>query len=415
MIAIAFVSIWGAVHHQGPFTGPGPLVNVLSLQLFLLFTAAPFMALAAVVEESKDTERALRQRDRELNEAQRLAHTGSWQWDLSSDAMTWSAELYRLARRNPELSTPSLKDHEQFFAPESWDRLKQSVEKALQTGAPYELDLEGIRSDGTRLWLTCRGEIVVDAYGHPIYLRGTTQDITDRKLSEQALLAVSGRLITAQEEERARIARELHDDLSQRMALLHVSLEKLKQEIPGLPTQLEQQLDNIAEMAMEVSSNIHGLSHRLHPSRLDTLGLVGSLRGLCREFSEQYKIQVQFFSDGIPGQISKDVTVCLFRIAQEALRNVVKHSGATSAGVDLSGNADGIHLCISDSGHGFNVESVKGAAGLGLVSMRERLRLVNGRLSIESEPTHGTRIRVRIPQVTVTAHADSKISQRPSG
>jgi len=119
MIAIAFVSIWGAVRHQGPFTGPGPLVNVLSLQLFLLFTAAPFMVLAAVVEESKDAERALRQRDRELNEAQRLAHTGSWQWDPGSDVMTWSAELYRLARYDPELPPPCFKDHEQFFVPES--------------------------------------------------------------------------------------------------------------------------------------------------------------------------------------------------------------------------------------------------------------------------------------------------------
>jgi signal transduction histidine kinase len=408
MIAIAFVSIWGAVHHQGPFTGPGSLINVLSLQLFLLFTAAPFMVLAAVVEESKDAERALRQRDRELNEAQRLAHTGSWQWDPGSDDVTWSAELYRLARYDPELPPPPFKDHEQFFAPESWDRLKRSVEKALQTGVPYELDLEGIRSDGTKLWLTSRGEAVVDAYGHPIYLRGTTQDITDRKLSEQALLAVSGRLITAQEEERARIARELHDDLSQRMALLHVSLEELKQRIPGPGSQVEQQVDNIVRMAEEVSSNIHGLSHQLHPGRLDTLGLVGSLRGLCREFSEQYKLQVQFLSGKVPGQISKDVTVCLFRIAQEALRNVVKHSGATSAVVDLSGNADGIHLCISDSGHGFNVESAKGATGLGLISMRERLRLVDGHLSIESEPSHGTRIRVRIPQVAVTAHVDSK-------
>jgi signal transduction histidine kinase len=406
MVAIAFVSIWGAVHHQGPFTGPGPLINVLSLQLFLLFTAAPFMALAAVVEESKDAERALRQRDRELNEAQRLAHTGSWKWDPGADAMTWSAELYRLARYDPELPPPSFKDHEQFFTPESWDRLKRSVEKALQTGVPYELDLEGVRSDGTRLWLTTRGETVVDADGQPSYLRGTTQDITDRKLSEAALLAVSGRLISAQEEERARIARELHDDLSQRMALLHVSLEKFKQSIPGLASEVEQQLDNIVRMATEVSSNIHGLSHQLHPARLDSLGLVGSLRGLCREFSEQHKLQVQFIHSGIPEQIPKDVTVCLFRIAQEALRNVVKHSGETSAEVELSGNANAIELCISDSGRGFDIESVKGVVGLGLISMRERLRLIGGHLSLESDQYHGTRIRVRIPQVAITADVD---------
>ncbi len=415
MIALAFVSIWGAVNHRGPFAGSGPLVDVFSLQLFLFFTAAPFMALAAVAEESKDTEQALRRRDRELNDAQRLAHTGSWQWDPGSDAVTWSAELYRLARYDPKLPPPSFKDQGRFFAPKSWDRLMLSVERTLQTGAPYELDLEAVLSDGTKLWLTSRGEAVVDAKGHPIYLRGTIQDITDRKLTQDSLLALTGRLITAQEEERARIARELHDDLSQRMALLQIGLEQFKEGMPDLSSDAQQQLDNVAELAMEVSSDVRGLSHQLHPSILDTLGLVGSLRSFCREFSAQHKVQVQFLHTDIPGEISKDVTLCLFRITQEALRNVVKHSRAAEAEVNISGNADEIELCISDSGQGFDVESVKGAVGLGFVSMRERLRLVGGHLSISSEPSHGTRIRVRIPQVAMTEHAKSSTYQDRNG
>jgi integral membrane sensor domain MASE1 len=141
MIAIAFVSIWGAVHGRGPFAEPGQSVNVVSLQLFLFFTAAPFMALAAVVEESKDAEQALRQKDSALNEAQRLAQIGSWQWDIRSDVVTWSAELYRLAGHNPGLPPPNFKNLEQFYTPESWARLKQSVERAVQTGERYELDL----------------------------------------------------------------------------------------------------------------------------------------------------------------------------------------------------------------------------------------------------------------------------------
>jgi signal transduction histidine kinase len=413
MIALAFVSIWGAVHHRGPFAESGQLINVLSLQLFLFFTAAPFMALAAVAEENKDTEQALRQRDSELNEAQRLAHTGSWKWDPGSDTVTWSAELYRLARYDPTLPAPSFKDHDRFFAPKSWDRLKQSVERTLRTGVPYELDLEAIGSDGTKLWLTSRGEAVVDANGYPIYLRGTTQDITDRKLTEEALLGLSGRLITAQEEERARIARELHDDFSQRLALLQNSLEHFKQDLPDLSSEARQQMDNIADMVTELSSNIHDLSQQLHPSRLETLGLVGSLNGLCREFSRPHKLQVLFVHADISGQLPKDVTLCLFRITQEALRNVVKHSGAAEAKVELSSDPDEIYLCISDAGQGFDVESVKGVAGLGLISMRERLRLVRGNLSIESEPSHGTRIRVRIPQVVMTEHANSRTYQDP--
>jgi len=411
MLAVAFVSIWGAVHGRGPFTGPGPFVNVLSLQLFLFFTAAPFMALAAVVEETRDAEQALRQRDSELNEAQRLAQTGNWQWDPASDAVTWSAELYSIAGCDPRLPPPCFKDQEQFFAPESWARLKQSVERALRTGMPYQLDLEGTRADGTRVWVTSRGEAVVDVSGHPLYLRGTTQDITERKLSEETLFAMSGRLITAHEEERTRIARELHDDLSQRMALLQIGLDQFQQEMPGLSPEARQQLQDIAGIATEVSSDIHGLSHQLHPSKLDTLGLVSSLKGFCGEFSGQHKLPVQFLYSDIPDLVPKDVTLCFFRIAQEALRNVVKHSGSTEAEVELAGSADGMELCISDSGHGFDVESVKGVAGLGLISMRERLRLVGGQLSIESEPSRGTRIRARIPRVAIDIRANHDLDE----
>jgi len=407
MIAIAFVSIWGAIHGRGPFTGPGLLINVSSLQLFLFFTAAPFMALAALVEETNDVEQALRQRDTELNEAQRMAQTGSWRWDPRTDAITWSAELYRLSGCNPKLPPPSFKDHEKFFATESWNRLKPAVEKALREKVPYELDLEAKRLDGSRLWLTSRGEAVVDPSGHPIYLRGTTQDITDRKLSEDALMAMSGRLITAQEEERTRIARELHDDLSQRMAVLQIGLEQLKQGLPDISPKAQQQLHTIAEAAREVSSDIHSLSYQLHPARLELLGLVASLKGFCKEFSTQHKIDVQFLHGNIPGQIPKDVTLCLYRITQEALQNVVKHSEAAGAEVELSGHSAEIELCISDSGRGFDVESAKRAAGLGLVSMRERLRLVGGNLSIESAPSQGTRIRVRVPQVQITAARDT--------
>ena len=396
VIAIAFVSIWGAVHGRGPFTGPGPVIQVLSLQLFLFFTAAPFMVLAAVVEESKDAERTLRQRDRDLNEAQRLAKTGSWQWDPDSDAVTWSAELYRLAGYDPGLPPPSFKDHEQFFTLESWGRLKEGMEKALLTGASYQLDLEGKRPHGGRRCLTYRGEPVIDGSGRPIYVRGTTQDITDRKLSEEAIVALSGRLITAQEEERSRIARELHDDLSQRMALLHISLERMSS-VAGLSVQAHQDLAKMTEMTTEMSSDIDNWSHQLHPSKLELLGLVRSLQALCREFTVQHKIEFRFLHRDVPGKLPKDVTLYLYRITQEALRNVVRHSEAAEAEVKLSGGVDEIELSISDSGQGFDVESAKEGSGLGIISMRERLRLIGGHLSIESEPSHGTRIRVRVP------------------
>jgi PAS domain S-box-containing protein len=415
IIAMAFLSIWEAVHGRGPFTEPGPVINVSSLQLFLFFTAAPFMTLAVLVEERKNAERALRQRDRELNEAQRLAQTGSWQWDPRTQAVTWSAELYRLAGYDPQPSPPSFKDHQRFFTPDSWERLKHSIEKTLRTGVPYELDLEAIRADGTRLWVTTRGEAVVDDTGHPTYLRGTTQNITERKRSEEALVAMSGRLITAQEEERTRIARELHDDLSQRMAIVQIGLEEFKQAVPSLSKQAQQQLDNLAEVLSDVSSDLHGLSRQLHPVMLGSLGLLTSLKRVCTEFCTQHKLQVQFVHKDIPGEIPNDVALCLFRIVQEALRNVVKHSGAKTAEIELFGHAEEIHLCISDPGSGFNVASANRAVGLGLVSMRERSRLVGGHFSIESQLNSGTRIRVRVPKLALTNPLDGKNNPAPNG
>jgi PAS domain S-box-containing protein len=402
MIAIAFLSIWGAVHGQGPFAEPGRTIDVVSLQLFLFFMTAPFMALAALVEERKDAEQVLRQRDGALNEAQRLAQLGSWRWDPISDAVTWSAELYRLSGYNSKLPAPSFKEHEQFFTPESWDRLRQSVEKALRTGVPYELDLEGIRTDGTRIWLTSRGEAVVDANGRPIYLRGTTQDITERKRSEAALLSVSGRLISAQEEERIRIASELHDDLSQRMALLAIGLEQFEQEMPRSSSDAREQLHQIAGIAKEVSSEIHHLSHQLHSRKLDTLGLVSAAGGFCREFSTKHDLQIEFIHEDIPAHVPKDVTLCFFRILQEALRNVMKHSGATQAKVELRGHGDWMELCISDTGIGFDPELASDGAGIGLIIMRERTRLVGGELLLESKPLLGTKIRARVPLPSIT-------------
>jgi PAS domain S-box-containing protein len=230
------------------------------------------------------------------------------------------------------------------------------------------------------------------------YVVAVVRDITGRKLAEETLSSFGRRLIEAQDRERSRVARELRDDLNQGMALLHIGLGRFEQGVPDLPSEAREQLHSIARVATKVSSSIHNLSHQLHPSLLDLVGLVPSVEGLCREVSDKHNLQVQFVNHGIPMQMRKDVALCLFRITQEALRNVVQHSGAAAAIVELSAPDDRIELCVSDSGVGFNPDSAEGASGLGLIIMQQRLRLVEGQLSVESEPSHGTRIRVRIPR-----------------
>jgi signal transduction histidine kinase len=260
----------------------------------------------------------------------------------------------------------------------------------------YQTIYRVLRPDGAVIWLEVRGHALFDDKGKLLTIIGMVADVTARKRAERELWELSGRLIHAHEEERTRIARELHDDLSQRLALLQISVERLEQDTAELPSEARQQLNNIAVLTGECSSELHDISHQLHPSRLDTLGLVPALEGFCREFSVQHDLQVQFVHGDVSRQIPKDVSLCVFRIAQEALRNVVKHSGATEAQVELTHSGNQIDLCISDPGAGFDPASAKGE-GLGLISMRERLRLIGGHLSIESELSRGTRIRARVP------------------
>src|SRR6267143_6456321 len=166
------------------------------------------------------------------------------------------------------------------------------------------------------------------------------------------------------------------------MVLLQMGLDVFMQNIDGLKPSARELLQNISELASEVSSDLHNVSHQHHPARLYLIGLVATVRDYCRELSRQHHLQVEFVHQDVPAETPNDVALCLFRIVQEALRNVVKHSGAAEAKVELSGHGDRIDLCISDSGAGLSPQSAKGERGLGLISMRERLRLVRGHLSV---------------------------------
>ena len=648
---VALMSIWGAVHGRGPFTESDPVSRVFFLQLFLLFTAAPFLVLAVLVEERKSaeegmreswerfrlaaqagkmfayewnattdvmvrspeslellgknqptqtsgrqiftnchpddrerltaaatklspekpylevsyrmirpdgtviwvegngrayfdtrgqmlriigtvadvterkrTEEALHQREQDLLEAQRVSQIGSWQWNPTTDEVVWSAELYRIAGRDPHLPPPAFEEQTQLYTPESWDRLKRAIGEALQTGAPYTLDLEIVRPDGSTRWITDRGEVLRDGTGRITRLRGTAQDITERKhaedelraseekfrsvfrdagvgmiivspegrflaaneafcdclgyteeellqrtvesvtfpedwprfsqklnealelgesfqrvekrclhksgrivttessaslirgssgearyfvgevlditerkVAEEALSGVSGRLIEAHEEERSWIARELHDDFNQRVALLATILERVKQDLPAAEEGARRGVEEAAQHVTELGSDIQALSHRLHSSKLEFLGLVAAVGGFCREFSNRQNVNIDFHSENIPKALPKEISLCLFRVLQEALQNSLKHSGERRFAVSLQCAKGEIELTVRDSGVGFDPEKIISGHGLGLTSMKERLKLVDGQLSIDSKPLEGTTIHARVP------------------
>ena len=269
MIVISFMSIWGAIHGEGPFEGPGPFQEVLAMQLFLLFAAIPFMILAAMAEE--------------------------------------------------------------------------------------------------------------------------------RERHQKVLSSVSTRLIEAQEKERVRIARELHDDINQRLALVSVALSRLKMNSPVSQEIAENHVEQVQRDVLEIGKDVQALSHRLHSSKLEYLGLAAAAGGFCKEFSTQNNVEIDFRCENISRNVPSEISLCVFRVLQEAVQNASKYSGTRRFAASLEGTPKEIYLAVHDSGIGFNPESVTNGHGLGLISMRERMKLVDGQLSIVSTPEHGTTVHARVP------------------
>jgi len=232
------------------------------------------------------------------------------------------------------------------------------------------------------------------------------QDITERVESEAKLGALRDRLTRVQDDERARIARELHDDLGQRLALLTIQLSELLQASQDVAPSLAEQLETSRKLSEEICVEANLLSHRLHPSRLAHIGLTNALSRLCDEFVQQGSLGIDFHHDEIP-ELPSEVTTCLYRVAQEAIRNAEKHSGSRQVRVELAARSDSISLCVSDSGLGFAATAADCSTGLGLVSMAERMRSVGGALSVQSEVNRGTRIEASVP-LSPQAQANSK-------
>jgi signal transduction histidine kinase len=221
-------------------------------------------------------------------------------------------------------------------------------------------------------------------------------DVTDRRRAERALRELSGRLIAAQEQERHRIARELHDDLSQRIALLAMELEQLPRQPSPSAAKLSLRARALWQKASEISADLHRVSHQLHPTKLEALGLVPAINGFCQELWRQHHLQVRFAHHNVPGTIPRDVALCLYRIVQEALHNVIKHSGVLQAEVQLTETmSHELQLQIADSGVGFAVDTWP-STGLGLISMRERVHSVDGEIVVHAAPGRGTRIAVTV-------------------
>jgi len=217
-----------------------------------------------------------------------------------------------------------------------------------------------------------------------------------RRAAEERLHQLSGRLITAQEEERSRIARDLHDDASQRLALLAIELDQL-------------QAPSLADQARALSGDLHRIAHQLHPASLDQLGLLPAARRFAAELAARHGVEIEVSSDAWPDDVPRETALVLYRVMQEALQNAVRHSGAARIEVAFRRNRHGMAVRVADSGRGFAPEQLEGEHGLGLAGMRERLRLVGGALLVDSQPGGGTIIEAGLPPVPTATPGASRV------
>jgi PAS domain S-box-containing protein len=394
LIVVTSLSIWGAVYGRGPFSHLVPLTDPLPLQMFLIFASTPFMLLAALSEEHQQAADVVRESEERFRLVANTAPVMIWMAGTDKLCNYFNQPWVEFTGRRLEAELGN--GWVEGVHKEDLKRCLETYSQAFDQRQSFAMEYRLRRNDGEYRWIL---DIGVPRFNQDRSFAGyigSCLDITDRKLAEEALATVGSRLIEAHEEERTWIARELHDDIVQRVALVTAELEQ-DQQAADATTGVNDHIGQALQRLADLGKDIQALSHRLHSSKLEYLGLASAVQSFCRELSEQRKVRIEFKQSDIPAVIPKEISLCLFRVVQEALQNAVKHSAAQDVTVEVHGTKEGINLIVSDSGVGFNWQDAMNRRGLGLISMRERLRLVNGELSIQSTPGRGTTVVARVP------------------
>jgi PAS domain S-box-containing protein len=280
--------------------------------------------------------------------------------------------------------------------PDDFGHCMTTYVEAFENRESFRTEYRLRRFDGDYRWVLDSGVPRFNTDGSFAGYIGSLIDITDQKLAQETLSNLSQRLMQAQEEERASIARELHDDLAQRATTLVLRLQTLARDLsPG--TNEHVRLQALCDQAFTLAKAIPALSHRLHSTSIAQIGIAAAAESLCQELSEQHQVTIDFMHEGIPENLAQDVAICLFRVLQESLTNAIRHAGVRNFTVALTAVPTEIQLTVSDAGAGFDFKMATKGRGLGLVSMKERLSAVGGDVVIESQPGAGTTVRVRVP------------------
>lgn len=373
------------------------------------------LAAARDVTERKQAEEALLESEKRFRDVAESAH--EWVWEVNAEGKyTYASPIVEklLGYKPEEILDKYFYD---LFIPEEREKLREIAWATFTKREPFREFINwNLHKDGSMVCLATSGVPILDKDGKLLGYRGADIDITKRKKAEEALAAskeelqkskenyqtLAGQLLTAQETEWKRLARELHDDLTQRLAALAMETEGIEMQASTARGVGSVRMKAVKDKIVKLSIDAHALSRRLHPSILDDLGLADAIASEIAAFSKQNGIVVTYHSEGALKGADQEVRLCFYRILQESLRNISRHSKATKVNISLIGKDHTIHLTIKDDGKGFDPQKIKKKAGLGLASMRERALLVGGNFSLRSQPGKGTVIEVEAPLTRIT-------------
>jgi PAS domain S-box-containing protein len=366
----------------------------------------------AMVEDRTEALRVREQLDESrlmLTLALEASRTTAWEYDPPTDEFVW---LDRSKLRAPEWQAPASDSFTNVLShvvPEDWARLRGLAEQILKSGGAFSTEFRMIGKDGSVRWMLGKGELSQKSTSASPKIVGVTVDVSGLKRAHLELQELAKSLMDAQEAERKKISRELHDDIGQRVALLAMELDIVGQNLP-LDHELRARVDRIQSAAEELSSDLHQLSHQLHSSKLQYLGLQAALRELCKRIGEKHELIVELDCADKKPYLREEEALALYRVAQEALNNVIRHSHATKARVVLSITDTHADLAVIDDGKGF--EPTSPSCGIGLIGMRERIRAVGGEFRIVSLKDRGTEIHAG---VRLTGRTIRELSQAATG
>lgn len=356
------------------------------------------------VTAARRIEEELRRSQAKLENAQRIARIGDWDWDVANDTLTWSDAVYRIFGLSAQAFGASLDAFKNRIHPDDAPFVANSITGALYHGEPYSIDHRILLPDGTARWVHELAEVSFAADGTPLRVRGTVQDISERKQieeelrqSRQLLRELAAHHEMVREEEKARIAREVHDELGQVLTALRMDVSLLLIRHGGESAELGERSESMKRLIDRAIQCVRDVATNLRPYALN-LGIVSALEWLAEDFTKRTGVTCRFHRIDQGIRLNGEREIAIFRIAQESLTNVARYANATQVQLSLAEDRDGICVVVEDNGNGFDPDAPPRGKSFGLLGIRERALMLGGRLEIQSAPGKGTLVRVHIPQ-----------------